>query len=214
MSEIIKAVLFDFDDTLVATKGAKSAQHKLVAKEYYGKELTDDEIWRHWGKPLPELVCILYGTNNAEEALANNNSCHEDFPKRLFKETVPLLRQINSQGKPIGIVTATTRFSFEYDLNSLGIPSELIGYTQTAEDTLFHKPDPRVFEPALKWLSDQQIAAREALYVGDGLHDMTAALDAGLNFIGVETGLVKANQFFEYGVRSLPSIGGLMEHIH
>lgn len=205
----IKAVLFDHDDTLVATKEAKWAHHKFIAQKFYGRELLDDDILPHWGKPFPQLVCLLYGTDNLEEALANNASCHEDFPKVLLKDTIPVIRQLHSRGRLIGIITATSRFSFEHDLTLHGIPRELVDYTQTADDTPFHKPDPRVFEPALKWLRTQKVAPKEVLYVGDGLHDMRAALGAGLNFVGVETGLTTTNQFQEHGVISLPTVADL-----
>lgn len=209
----IKAVLLDHDDTLVATKEAKWAHHKFVARKFYGKELSDDDILPHWGKPLPKLVCLLYGTENVEEALANNASSHEDFPKVLLKDTIPVIEHIHAQGRLIGILTATSRFSFEHDLTLHRIPRKLIGYTQTADDTPFHKPDPRVFEPALRWLSEQRVDPNGVLYVGDGLHDMRAALGAGLNFIGVETGLVTADQFSEQGAISLPSIADLIRYI-
>lgn len=50
----IKAVLFDHDNKLVATKEAKWAHHKFVAQKFYGRELLDDDILPHWGKPLPQ----------------------------------------------------------------------------------------------------------------------------------------------------------------
>lgn len=157
---------------------------------------------------------MLYRTDNAEEALANNASCHEDFPKVLFKDTIPVMEYIHARGKLIGILTATSRFNFEHDLTLHRIPRRLIDYTQTAEDTPFHKPDPRVFEPALKWLVEQRVIPNEVLYVGDGLHDMRSARGAGLNFIGVETGLVTADQFSEQGAMSLPSIADLIRYIN
>ncbi len=211
MSETIKAVFFDHDDTLVATKEAKWAEHKYVAKTFYGKDLSDDDILLHWGKPLPQLVCLLYDTDNVEAALANNTSCHEDFPKVLFDGTIPTLKHLHSQRKVLGIITAATRFRFEYDLNLHGIPREFIDYTQTAEETLFHKPDPRVFEPAISWLAEQQVETHEVLYVADGLHDMKAALGAGFRFIGVETGLTTRAQFLEQGAICIPSIADLVK---
>lgn len=210
MIENIRVVLFDHDDTLVGTKEAKWAEHKYVAETYYGKRLSDDEIRLHWGKPLSELVCLLYETDNVEQAFAYNLLCHENFPKTLFPDSVKVLEQLKALGKLTGVITATSRFSFEYDITSLRIPVTLIDYSQTEDDTPFHKPDPRVFEPAKAWLVDRQIKNGEVLYIGDGLHDMKAALDAGFNFIGVESGLVTANQFQEYGVTSLSGVGGLL----
>lgn len=210
IGEQIKAVFFDHDDTLVGTIDAKWAHHKQVAHTYYGKVLTDDEISEHWGKPHEELLGILYSTDNKEEAVLRARETHADFPKEIFAATVPTLKHIKAAGKLIGIVTATTRFSFEYDLDLHQVPRELIDYTQTADDTSYHKPDPRVFEPAIDWLKEQQIQADEVMYIGDGLHDMRAAVGAGFSFLGVETGLVTAKQFQAENAKSIPDVGSLI----
>lgn len=209
ISEHIKAVLLDHDDTLVGTFKAKSAHHKHVARTYYNKELTDAEVREHWGKPLQELVCLLYGTADIEQAMANNTSCHESFPKELFAASIPTLHRLKSAGKFIGVITATSRFSFEHDLELHKVPRELLDFTQTAEDTPFHKPDPRVFELAIARLAEENIRPEEALYVGDGLHDMKAALGAGFHFLGVETGLVTADEFKQVGAASIASVAEL-----
>jgi HAD superfamily hydrolase (TIGR01549 family) len=210
VTDKIKTVFFDHDDTLVGTIGPKWAHHKYVAHTYYGKKLTDAEIIPHWGKPLGELVCLLYGTTDVEQAMANNTACHKDFPKTLFEATIPMLERLKRAGKIIGIITATSRFSFEHDLDLHHMPRKSIDYTQTADDTPHHKPDPRVFDPAIAWLKDQGIDPAEVLYIGDGLHDMRAAVGAGFNFLGVETGLVTAEQFVAAGAMSIPGVGYLM----
>ncbi|HSW99568.1 MAG TPA: hypothetical protein VLH38_00880, partial [Patescibacteria group bacterium] len=71
IADTTKVVLFDHDDTLVGTIGTKWEQHKHVAHTFYGKELSDDEIQEHWGKPLTELVCLLYGTDDVDQAMAH-----------------------------------------------------------------------------------------------------------------------------------------------
>jgi phosphoglycolate phosphatase-like HAD superfamily hydrolase len=210
IEEQIKAVFFDHDDTLVGTIEAKWRQHKHVAKTYYGKELTDAELQQHWGKPLSELACLLYDTDDADTAMANIIATHEAYPKELFAATVPTLTHLHAAGKLIGIVTATSRFSFEHDLELHGVPQEVIDYTQTADDTPFHKPDPRVFEPAKAWLAEQNVQPDEVLYIGDGLHDMKAAVAAGFNFLGVQTGLVTADEFTAAEAMSIQSIAELL----
>lgn len=209
ISNDIRAVFFDHDDTLFGTMKAKWTQHKFIAREYYNKDLTDAEIMEHWGKPLSTLACLLYGTTDKAEARDHLASCHKEYPKELFDSTIPTLRHLKAAGKMVGIITATSRFSFEHDLELHGIPPELIDYTQTEEDTPFHKPDERVFDPALAWLQEQDVQPEEVLYVGDGLHDMKAALGAGFNFLGVETGLVTADQFKDAGAHSIPHVGFL-----
>ena len=209
IGEQIKAVFFDHDDTLVNTIGPKWAQHKFVAKKHYGKNLSDDELRKHWGKPLRELLGIIYGTDDTDTALKNAYAYLEKFEKELFTETVPTLRHIKAAGMLIGIITSTSRHSFEHDLEVHKIPTELIDYSQTSDDTPYHKPDPRVFEPALAWLATKSVKPSEVVYVADGLHDMQAAIGAGFNFLGVETGLVTAEQFRDAGAISVSSIAEL-----
>lgn len=207
--EAAKAVIFDFDDTLVGTKTAKWQQHKYIAKTYYDKELEDKEIALHYGKPLGELLGYLYSTDDINQALAHVTTHRDEFPKELFPETLHLLRNLKAAHKLIGIVTATTRSNIEHDFELHDLPMDSIDYLQTADDTPHHKPDPRVFTPLIQWLDQRHVTPEETVYVGDGLHDFRAARDAGFCFIGVETGLTTAAQFVENGAVSVGSIADL-----
>lgn len=210
IADHIKVILFDHDDTLVGTIGTKWAHHKFVARTYYGKTLHDDEIKLHWGKPLPVLVGHLYGTDDIEQAMARNTAHHKEFEKELFTATIPTLKRLKQAGLRLGIITATTRYSFEHDLKLHKIPAKLLDYTQTGDDTDFHKPDPRVFERTKAWLKEKGIKPGEVLYIGDGLHDMKAAVGAGFNFLGVQTGLVTADEFTAAKAKSIRSLEELL----
>lgn len=206
----IKAVLMDFDDTLVGTIEPKWRQHKYIAKTYYGKTLTDDELATHWGKPLAQYVAIIYSTHDTKTALEYGVKHRHEYPKQLFDGTIPLLQKLKKLGIVTGIVTATTKTNLYLDLELHKIPKDLLDYIQTAEDTPYHKPDKRVFTPTVEWLRRHDIKNSEVLYIGDGLHDMKAAIDAGFNFLGVETGLVKNDKFTKAGANSIPSIDKLL----
>ena len=209
----IKAIFFDYDDTLANSIQVKWAHHKHVAKTHYGKTLSDDEIRKHWTNPFSKLVGLLYGDENLERAMENNLAHEAEFPKTLFTDTVHILEQLHSNGLLTGIVTSTSRRSLTQDLARYKLPDNLVDYIQTENDTSYHKPDPRVFEPLLKYLADQKIESSQVLYVGDGLHDMKAALEAGFNFIGVTTGLVSAQQFTEAGVKSVAKLADIQDLI-
>ncbi|MBI3624027.1 HAD hydrolase-like protein [Candidatus Saccharibacteria bacterium] len=181
-----------------------------MARTWYNKELLDEELHHHWGKPLHEMVCLLYETDDVELALARNRLVRGDFPKVLFDETIGVLERLRARDKMVGIVTATSQNSIGYDMGTLGVPSALFDYVQTANDTDYHKPDPRVFEPTLEWLSRFAIRPHEVVYVGDGLHDMESASGAGLRFIGVETGLVSSEDFRRRGAVAIGSLTELV----
>lgn len=209
----IKAVLFDFDDTLVNTMGPKWAQHKHIAKTYYGKTLDDEEIKLHWGKPLTELMQILYETEDVQTAIGHNTAMRPHFPKELFDSALDTLEHLHKCGKKLGLVTATTRSNVLYDFERWRFPKELFGHVQTEEDTKHHKPDPRVFEPALLWLKQHQIEPSEVLYIGDHINDMNAAKGAGMHFIGVATGLFTVAEFEQHGVQALSELAKLRTRI-
>lgn len=211
ISSSIKAVLFDHDDTLVGTFKPKWAEHKYIAKKYYGKELSDKELHEHYGKPHGKLMELLYETKDIDQAIKYNLLTHKRFPKVLLKDTLETLKQLKEHGLKLGVITAAHSFSFYYDLESLGIPKDIFDYTQTEDNSTFHKPDPRVFDPAITWLKGMNIKANEVLYVGDGLHDMQAALGAGLEFIGVSTGLITQETFKSKGAISIKKLGDLIK---
>jgi len=202
----IKAVFFDWDDNLVGTIENKWQQHRDIAKVHYGKDLTDEELKEHWGKPLTDLVGLLYGTEDIETAMSHLAATHTDYPKLLFPETKELLQTLSSRNIVLGIVTGTSRLSLTHDLETMGIETK-IDYTQTLEDSEFHKPDHRVFDPAIEWLGGRNIAPEEVLYVGDGLVDMHAARGAGFEFVGTGRGLFSPEDFAEHGAIAVEHAG-------
>lgn len=211
ITDIHKVVLFDHDDTLVGTIGSKWKEHIYIAKKYYGKDLTEAEIRQHWGVPFNQLIGILYGTEDIETAVKYNVRHHTEFEKELFVATVPTLKRIKESGRLVGVITATSKLSFEHDLKHHGVPSEFLDYTQTQEATDYHKPDSRVFEPVKYWLKTVNVKPEEVIYIGDGLRDMEAALGAGFDFLGVETGLVSAKEFRANGAKSVSSIADVFQ---
>lgn len=211
ISSSTKVVLFDHDDTLVRTIKVKWAQHKYIAQTFYDKKLSNEELRLHWGKPLTLLMTLLYDTDNIDMAMSYNIATRDKFPKLLFKNTIKTLKAIRESGKKVGLVTSTTRSSLKHDFLTLNIPAELFDYVQTEEDTLFHKPNPGVFDPVLKWIEQEEIQPHEVLYIGDHLYDMVAAQKAGFGFIGVGTGLISVQEFKQHSVDAVSELIHLLE---
>src|SRR5581483_3715870 len=213
MHSSIKVVLFDHDDTLVRTIKVKWAQHKYIAQTFYGKKLSNKELRQHWGKPLTLLMKLLYETDNLDMAMSYNIATRNKFPKYLFKNTIKTLSTLRRSGKKVGIVSSTARWSLQYDFLTLNIPGQLFDYIQTEEDTPFHKPNPHVFAPFLEWLEKENIQRNEVLYVGDHLNDMVAAQEAGVDFVGVGTGLISVKEFQEHHADAIPELAHILKRI-
>jgi phosphoglycolate phosphatase-like HAD superfamily hydrolase len=203
----IRLVAFDLDDTLVETRPNILAQHKHVALVSFGRELSDEYLLEHWGKPFPVMAEAYYGTCDLELIRSCIKPVKHRFPKILYPYSIPKLIELHDAGILVGIVTANSRHGYEYDMDFHGFPREVISFHQAADDSEHHKPDGRVFDILLRWAAERGIARHEILYVGDGLHDMSAALEAGISFLGVETGLVTAAEFKLHSVLSVPHVG-------
>jgi beta-phosphoglucomutase-like phosphatase (HAD superfamily) len=89
---------------------------------------------------------------------------------------------------------------------AVGIPLDRLVLLQTASDTPHHKPDPRVFAPALARLSACGVEPEATVYIGDSLNDYRAAHGAGLGFVGVHGRTTELAEFERHGVNSVASL--------
>jgi phosphoglycolate phosphatase-like HAD superfamily hydrolase len=208
----IRAVLFDWDDTLVGTIEAKWAQHKDIALTRYNHKLVDEDLRKHWGKPLHKMVEIMYAGDDFQGAIDSMMEQDDQglYPKVLFDQTIGVLERLRAAKVLVGVVTSHLKIGFDRDLVGLGVPTELFDYIQTADATHVHKPDPAVFDPAKHWLAQQTIAARNAVYVGDSMYDAQAATEAGLQFIGCTSGLVTADEFQKADIPAISNLKDLL----
>ncbi len=205
-----RAVLFDYDDTLVGTRECKYLALQAVAKRHYRVELSAARIDEHWGAPYEQLFHSLFGAfeTNIERAIAHYEALDAEFPLHAYPDAEHVLHAL-AERFVVGIVTAASRTRVAQQLTSFGLLQPL-SLLQTAEDTSFHKPDPRVFEPALAKLAELGVDRRSITYVGDSLRDYAAARDAGLTFWGVLRGTTSQEEFQRLGVNVVPSLEALL----
>jgi HAD superfamily hydrolase (TIGR01549 family) len=182
---MIKAVIFDLDDTLVKTSEAKYDALKHAAKKFYNLKLSTEQIRSHWGKPFPAFMNDLFGTVDSIESIIHNyRSIRNGFPSLAYEGAVQTIKNLSSQ-YIVCLLTAGTKAMVEEDLLLGGFDLKLFHYIQTAEHTEVHKPDPAVFKPALTFLNAKNILQSEVIYVGDSPHDCAAAKGSGLHFVAL-----------------------------
>ncbi len=199
-SKKYKAVIFDFDETLVESRLVKWAQHKFVAKKHFNIDLTDEKILKHWGKPIHILAAEIYEHSDSWDNIHKIlRSTKKDFPKKLYKNTIDTVNKIHDMGLRMGILSAATKIDVEEDLVKLGFPIGKIDAVQGAEGSEFHKPDPKVFLPILADFEKAGIKKEEIVYVGDSVDDYHAATGAGLGFIAITNGLYNEEEFKKLG---------------
>lgn len=163
--------------------------------------MTDDDLRRHWGKPFDELTTVLYQGKGSAEARRANFTRHElEFPKEYQPHALTMIAHLRAAGLRLGLMTGMFWEGAKIDLLHLKFPLEDFAVLQGSEATPYHKPDPRVFEPALETLKQSGIE-NGIVYVGETLNDYYAARDAGLDFIGVTLGSVDEATFKAAGAQ-------------
>ncbi len=209
-----RAVIFDLDDTLLKTAEPKWRHHKAVAKRFYDIDLTDEMLAEHWGKPFDVMIGHLYNHADTVENMRNHNrSIEAEFPKAAQEHTLQAIEMLRAAGSLLGVVTSTNTLYAENDLERLGIGADAFLFIQGADKSRYHKPDRRVFDPALELLAREGIAKEQAVYVGDDLIDYRAADAAGIHFIGIPTGFTSAHQFREAGAEVVATLESAANYI-
>lgn len=195
-----RAVLFDFDDTLVDTGPGKVEAYRRVAKilssELDGKadvaqlvgaiaqiseemnmrqQYSRDEWWRILARRMGfELSrhLELRATVAYWSSFKNNT--------RLYPDTLVVLEALRREGVPIGVVTDTDgwRGIKRWRLVSSPIFGYFDAVVVAGEDTRRTKPDPKPFVVCAQRLG---VEPAEALFVGDKPYtDVLGAKSAGM----------------------------------
>lgn len=178
-SRSLKAVLFDFDGTLVDTIGAIVSSYR--------------HTYRSFGLPVPEEAEIIAGiglpletvfARVQPERVVEMLQCYVAHNVRILDEQVgifvgilPLLQQLREAGLKLGIVSAKRLPSLSKTLDFF----ELRPYFECLvckEDTERHKPDPEPLLLGMKKLGLTE--AQSVAYVGDAVYDLEAAHRAGM----------------------------------
>lgn len=209
---MVKAIIFDFDDTLVTTLPTKVLALQDVAMNIYGFKLKESTIKKHWGKPYRMLMEILFAKtgDTLENVIKNYEHIRNNYRACFHKDVIETLDYIEKKTL-IGILTASPRNLILQDLHMLQFPYEKFFYIQSAEDTSVHKPHPDVFIPLLKKLERIGITISETIYVGDSLHDFAAAKGAGLQFYAIAGRTTARGEFIRKHASLLTTLNDLRD---
>ncbi len=192
-----RAVIFDFDLTLVDSSAGFEASHRHAAERLGVTPPTPDAVRRTIGTPLPVAVPKLYGAaidGRVDEYIEVYQVRADEVMGPLttvLPGTRETLRRLQDAAIPAAIVSQKLRYRVEEVLQR----EELLdAFTCVlgAEDVPAFKPDPSGLLLALERLD---ISPADAIYVGDTTIDAEAAVNAGLRFVAVLTGPTTRGDF-------------------
>lgn len=195
MNKQLKAIIFDFDGTLVHSidllveifseclieQGVTPA-HPTTIRQLIGEPL--DVIFRK----LTNLVDVTKFNHSFHE---KENARHTREYIRLVRDTIPTLEFLQKKGFKLGIASTKPRDLIVKFLEDLGVSSffeVIIG----GKDVENHKPHPESIFLACEKL---EVTPREIIFVGDSLIDLNTAKNAGSIFVGVLTGVCARKDF-------------------
>lgn len=196
----IRAVIFDFDGTLVRFFGKAFIVTLAKMRKLPLPKDFDRKFKENYTKTGYSLLKELWPEEDAK-AFFSLWDKEDQKNLKIFPKTKSVLRFLKKRSTILGIITQRR----ERSLMPLIQNYDILKYFQlelmvTCGDLEFQKPNPKVFDSILKNLSAQNISKNEILYVGDSIIDWHCAKDADVAFVAVVTGQEKRKNFTKEGV--------------
>ena len=195
---MIKAIIFDFDGTIIDTETAWYVVFKN-AYQQYGVDLSLETYSQCLGTSLASFNPYTYLTTHHNISLdleAFQTAIRNNYAKLIEKETIRpgilnLLQEAKEAGLKIGLASSSHREWIDKFVNLLGLEGYFECYC-TADTVKNVKPDPELYLQALEQLGVQ---AHEAIAIEDSPNGARAAVAAGLHTIVIKNNITKQLPF-------------------
>jgi HAD superfamily hydrolase (TIGR01549 family) len=174
----MKTIIFDVDGTLLSTE-AMYMQSLIQTFKDRGIEKSYEEVYKVFGLPSLDGL-IKMDAPEPEKMQLEWQSHYEDFwhEVKVFSGVDEMLAKLKANKFILGIVTSNTKEEFTSNTSQFDFAKYFDRFVFAGE-TPKMKPAP---DPILKSLSDLHADPQSAMYVGDSIHDMQAAHNAGIKF--------------------------------
>ena len=177
-----KAILFDFDGTIMDTNQVIIDSWNYTCEKNMGRRLPLESVISPCGVPLEPAIREYVETDDWQQALDDyRNYQHEHVCiVRMFEGTEELLNELKDRGYLLSIVTSRSWDKAPLALSGFEAAAKLFDLIISFENSKAHKHDP---EPILKALEELGVGADEAVYVGDSKLDLMCADNAGVKSV-------------------------------
>lgn len=187
-----KLAIFDFDGTLVDSAPGIVDVMRMVVEEY---ELPESvlENWRDLvGVPLGRQMEIIFPNHDEDFWLEVADRYRAIYDRQavaicpLFPDLLRMLDRLKAEGITMTIATSKRRHLVEEVLDHHDIAS-FFALVVGATDVEHHKPHPESVHHTIKSLGVNDYES--AVVIGDSIYDLQMAKNAGVDAIGVTTGI-------------------------
>lgn len=192
-------IVLDFDDTIIATRKTRAKLFCEIALSDFGVFIPEEEINSHWGKPFNELFKNLMPRIDEKKFLSIYADQMQKHPPKILPGIQDVFYQAITNHIAVFILSSGSHKLISQDLEAAKLSKfvlKLWGY----EDTIAHKPDPRVLDPLLTFSNNLGIPKNCLFYIGDSILDYHIAKSKEILFIAVLTGSTTEAEFLLTGL--------------
>ena len=214
----IKAVFFDFDDTLQSRKGAYRLYCEAFLDKYFPgisaakrtQKLDEMEAHVDGGYKdrevyFPELIALWQWHDHPPL-----QELYDSFNIVLLPGAVETLRELKQRGYLLGVVTNGVSSLQNIKLDTAGI-RDLFDVVVVSGDIGIYKPDRRIFDEACRRAG---VRNDQALFVGDHpVNDIEGALGAGMPAIRMNYGDFKNKGLGKPTVAEIEEIRQVLDYV-
>lgn len=183
-----RAILFDLDGTLIATRRLYVQAFLLSVPPILGRIPSEEEMMALKPRSETRFLRQVVGDARAVECLdafyRHYDELHGEHFQGVYAEVPEMLDALWSLELPTGIVTGKSRRAFAITRSHLshhpGLNASALDAfrpTVCGDEMPYDKPHPGGLQMALEAL---KVAPDQAVYVGDSLTDVEAAVAAGV----------------------------------
>lgn len=196
---MIKAIIFDFDMTLIDSINI-ARKSRVMLKEKYGILMKSISEKQAFGMNHENFAKILVRDNPDKLNWKELDSINMNFMKKMFdKETllhINLLKELNKKGIKLGIISGNKSSIISDFLNNKNNKGKVkFDFVFTTDGINKEKTKADLIKESLKQLN---INNQECFYVGDHPNDIIAAKDARVISVAVPSGLHSKEELEDY----------------
>lgn len=180
-----KAILFDYDGTVVDSNKVIMSSWQHMAHEFIGHDIPMELCIKTFGIPLKEGMEFMakeYGLPQDAQSIEKMTASYTSYQKEHslgaypdFPGMVDLIKKLYKDGFKLGIVTSRKKPSLFEGLELYDIKDCFMSIISD-ESTSVHKPLP---DPALLCLKELGVDAKDAIMIGDSKYDIACGNNAG-----------------------------------
>jgi pyrophosphatase PpaX len=208
-----KYILLDIDGVLLASIEYYTELLRDVAEALEAPKTISDEFYKkHMGVRLltwmPDLIPSQNHHKIIDAFIKKNKDTAEGYQFPMIEGAKEVLLNIKENSQKTCFISTKYRTSMDLMIKHYQLES-LLNFSIAGDEVVNFKPDPEGINKALNHFNADP---KESIFIGDSLHDLGAAKNANIGFIGVLSGICEPSDWEVESVPYVPTIKELISY--